>query len=107
MSDQTLLKVLAMTLAPVAFLIAVAQAQEGDVKQACPHEIEWTPTEEMLKQVLSDHRQWVERWNKAGRSDEWTAQNPQGRANLCNADLRGAELNNADLSRAELNNAIL
>jgi hypothetical protein len=107
MSEQALLKVLATMIASVGFLGAVAQAQEQNTKQACPHEIGWTPTGEELKKILSDHQQWLERWRTADYEEEWATHNPQGRANLCNANPRGLTLNNVNLRGANLNAAKL
>jgi hypothetical protein len=100
MSDQALLKVLATMMASVGFWVAVAQAQEGDVKQACPHERGWKPTAEEIgahKPNLCNADLSKAELNKADLK----------LANLNNANLTAAELNNADLSEAELNNAIL
>jgi hypothetical protein len=106
MLDQTRLKVLATMVASIGFLAAVAQAQEGSAKQACSHERHWRPNDEELKQILSDHQQWLKR-REASSDPNWEFQNPQGRADLCNADLIGVELNNANLMMANLDNALL
>jgi Pentapeptide repeats (8 copies) len=86
-----------------------AQAQES---QTCPHPKEWKPSGDELKQIRVAHEQWLLEWQKAGSSEEWASQHPQGRARLCNAvlseaDLREAVLNKADLSGAELSEADL
>jgi hypothetical protein len=105
MSYQALLKVFVALIASLAFLGAVAQAQDMDSKQACPHEIGWTPSGEEIKKIFLDHQQWLERWRTADHQDEWATHNPQGRANLCNANLNAAKLDDADLRGANLSAA--
>jgi hypothetical protein len=82
------------------------QAQEQQT-QTCSHPAGWKPTDDELKQILAEHRRWTEDWRKASFRAEWASQHPQGRANLCNANLGGAELNKANLGGVELNKANL
>jgi uncharacterized protein YjbI with pentapeptide repeats len=81
-----------------------AQQQPKD-EETCPHPINWKPTNDELQRVLSEHRRWAgeERYKPF---DDPPARS-EGRANLCNADLRNAELNKANLAWAVLNNALL
>jgi len=72
-------------------------------QETCPHPEGWKPTDAELQQVLSDHRQWVQKQETAPPG----VAPSDGRANLCNADLRQVELNEAVLSGANLNQAIL
>jgi uncharacterized protein YjbI with pentapeptide repeats len=76
-------------------------AQEQSTQETCPYPEQWKPTTEALQRILSDHRQWMEK-----RSTPHFGE-PEGRANLCNADLFGAELNGTDLSWVKLNKALL
>jgi uncharacterized protein YjbI with pentapeptide repeats len=76
-------------------------AQDGSSPEACPHPKGWQPSKEELQRIISEHRQWSEAWEKMGRAA------PEGRANLCSADLRGVELNRAELAFADLNGANL
>jgi hypothetical protein len=69
-------------------------------KESCPHVKGWKPSKEELQQILLDHQQWLEKRYK--REDS-----PEGRANLCNADLSNAELNDANLEAAVLSDANL
>jgi hypothetical protein len=82
-------------------LAAPSWAQEPFGLEPCPHDKGWTPGKEELQQVLSDHMTWL---NKDAIERR---RNFKGRANLCNANLRGAQLNYADLRGAQLNNADL
>jgi len=100
-----------------------ALAQEQPAEQTCPHPKGWKPTNEELQRIVSDHSQWLEKWNplgiavarpesanlEKGKADgDWIAvAPPEGRANLCNANLRELELNKANLSWAKLNEANL
>jgi hypothetical protein len=97
MSDQALLKMLATIMASTGFLVAVAQAQELDAKQACPHELRWRPTAEELARLVTAERGQKPNFCNADLS----------RANLSNANLVGAELNNVNLSNANLSGANL
>jgi uncharacterized protein YjbI with pentapeptide repeats len=58
-----------------------------------------------LSQILEEHREWVARWRHKRFSQQWLEEHPEGKANLCDADLRGAELNGADLTGADLTKA--
>ena len=62
----------------------------------------WKPTDDDLKRIRAAHEQWLAEWAKADFSEKWADQHPQGRANLCNADLSVAKLNKAILFGAEL-----
>jgi uncharacterized protein YjbI with pentapeptide repeats len=79
-----------------------ALAQEQPTQETCSHPKSWKPTNGELQRMLSDHRRWVEKWKAAGGQAP-----PEGRANLCNADLREVELSKANLSGAELTKANL
>jgi len=110
----TLVLVITATMLP----IAVGQAQEAQEKKTedCSLPKRWDPAED-LPRILAEHREWAVQWEKNRLSKQWVEDHPEGRANLCNAnlqgakvkdaDLRGAELNDADLRGAELNNANL
>ena len=82
-------------------LAAPSWAQGPTGQETCPHEKGWKPTNEELQQVISDHKAWL------GKDARERENDLKGKANLCNADLSGAELNHANLSRAKLNNANL
>src|SRR5262245_46235531 len=84
-----------------------ALAQEQKATQACPNPVGWKPTDEELRRILSDHSSWVEAWESKHFDPAWAAENAKGRANLCNADLQGAELDEAKLRGARLNGADL
>jgi hypothetical protein len=84
-------------------LVTQAWAQE----QTCSHTAGWEPTREELQRILSDHEQWVQKWKAEKFAQEWPVRHPEGRANLCNADLSYAGLSKADLIYANLNNANL
>src|SRR5690349_17136538 len=89
----------------IGALVSHAQAQEES--QACLHANRWKPTDDDLKKTMKAHQQWAEEWKSNNFSGEWDGQHLQGRANLCNADLAGAELNKVNLSWAKLNKARL
>jgi uncharacterized protein YjbI with pentapeptide repeats len=75
------------------FLLSPAWTEQLSVEEPCPHARGWAPTDQELKQILSDHQTWL----KSDRSGP-------GRANLCNAHLNLEVLNGVDLSFAILNN---
>lgn len=75
-------------------------ANQAD-NETCPHQKGWKPTTEELERILSDHEQWLEKNKNAA-----TISN-EGKANLCNADLRKADLNLAVLDGADLSDADL
>jgi uncharacterized protein YjbI with pentapeptide repeats len=77
-------------------------AQEQKAVQACPNPIGWKPTDEELRSILSDHSRWIETWRSKDFDLGWAAENAKGRANLCRADLREAELEKAHLRGARL-----
>jgi len=83
-----------------------AQEVEGKHMETCPLPRGWDPMKDLLR-ILAEHREWVARWKDNNFSQEWLADHPEGRANLCNADLGGAQLNQTDLSGAQLNQANL
>jgi Pentapeptide repeats (8 copies) len=81
-------------------LAGITWAQEPDT---CPHPEGWRPTEEELQRILSDHKHWTEKW----KGTEWAVRNAEGKANLCNVDLRDANLSSTNLERADLSGANL
>jgi hypothetical protein len=85
----------------ISLLLApTSSAQPLPMEKKCPHEKGWKPTNEQWKKILSDHRQWLDKWKPGVRPPT----DAEGRAILCNADLRGMEpLSNLDLRRAILN----
>jgi uncharacterized protein YjbI with pentapeptide repeats len=78
---------------------ALAQQQP-----ACPYPKGCKPTQGGLQRILSDHGQWAD---KAKKAQPGWPNAFEGRANLCNADLREVELSKADLFDALLNEADL
>ena len=83
--------------------IAAARTVEAEQAAPCPHPKGWKPADSL--RILAEHREWLEK--QVGFSQEWPVSHPQGRANLCNADLVRAQLNEADLRKADLNDANL
>lgn len=81
------------------------QAQKAT--EVCPNPIGWKPTDEELRNILSDHSRWIETWRSKDFDAQWAAENAKGRANLCRADLRKAELDEAKLRGARLDGADL
>ncbi len=75
-----------------------ARAQE-DPDVDCPYNTGWRPSSSELAGVLSDHTDWVELrgWNS----------NAEGRAVLCNADLRNVDFSGVDLRQSDLSGANL
>src|SRR5687768_13206836 len=102
-----LILVIAATMPP----IAVGQAQEAkeevghEQSETCPHEKEWKA--EDLPGILKKHREWAARWSDTSYSRQWAEDHPEGRANLCTADLTRTTLTKADLVGATLANARL
>ena len=104
-----------------ALLASPLRAENLPENTTCPNAKEWRPTNKQLEQILTLHQQWMDEKvaNRDRRQsfDEWAARNPEGRANLCNADLSmmdlhdrnfvGALLNNANLNQSDLRNARL
>ena len=88
-------------------LSKLALEQERKATQACPNPVGWKPTDEQLKSILSDHSRWITTWKSKDFDPGWAAENAQGRANLCHADLRKAELDEANLRGARLDEADL
>src|SRR5262249_14348863 len=83
-------------LACLTLLVGVpAWPLEQPSNETCPHPKGWKLTNEELQRVLSDHEQWAQKLWKGLKTSE-------GRANLCNADLREVDLNKANLLGAEL-----
>src|SRR4051794_21136637 len=99
-------KCLLVSICAMVILITHGQAQERE-DRACPHNELWKPSSDELKQILDAHHQWAEEWRKNSFYNQWAEQLPQGRANLCEADLDGVQLNEADLSGAQLTKAFL
>ena len=83
-------------------LIAPTWAHE-EPKDTCPHPPGWNPWRDELQRILSDHLRWLDTRPDIGSASK----NPEGRANLCNADLRGGEFSKAPLRLAKLNHADL
>jgi uncharacterized protein YjbI with pentapeptide repeats len=83
----------------------IGAQQQPQKETTCPHPSRWKPTNDELQRMLSEHRQWLkkEHYDLFDRPPDRT----EGRANLCNADLRNAELNKVNLAWAVLNNAML
>jgi len=76
-------------------------------KALCSRE-PWEPTGEQLQQILSDHTRWLNSLPTDEFPEPYSqAQNTEGRANLCNANLSQADLNRARLAGANLNGANL
>ena len=94
------LRLLCMICLPLLLATSI-WAQEPPGQDTCPHEFGWKPSGEQLQQIISDHKAWLEK-DAREREDDL-----KGQANLCNADLSGAELNHANLSGAKLNNVEL
>lgn len=92
-----LLVVLTFLLFPAASWDAAAQQDGG---QSCPNADGWIPGESQLEAAIAAHMEWI-------RLRGWTDTDIQGRAVLCNADLRGADLVGVDLRRADLSGADL
>src|SRR5690349_15861697 len=104
----TLVLVITATMPPIAVGQAQAQEAQGKQTEKCPHPEGWIPAAEDLPHILVQHREWMKRWSDSFfYSKQWAEDHPQGRANLCNADLGGAKLNDANLRGAELNKAHL
>src|ERR1700681_4130942 len=61
---------------------------------ACPYAQVWKPTDTQLEAILSAHEEWVEKLKSHSFSAQWAAQNQEGRATLCNADLQNINLSN-------------
>jgi uncharacterized protein YjbI with pentapeptide repeats len=100
-----ILVILANLLSAVAIPV---RAQEADGKQTetCSLPIGWDPAEDFPR-ILAEHREWAAKWADNDYFSQWAVDHPEGRANLCNANLRGVQLNEADLVGAELNKANL
>jgi uncharacterized protein YjbI with pentapeptide repeats len=77
--------------------------QQPQEEMSCPHPRNWKPTNDELQRVVSEHRRWTKKEHYEVSDDP--PDGSEGRANLCNADLRNAELNKANLAWAVLNNA--
>ena len=98
------LKAVALVVAAIMLLIAAGQGQaqetQGERPESCPFEKEWKP--ENLPHILEEHWKWVARWLENQCSEDWAKTHPEGRANLCNADLTNANLTGAYLKMANL-----
>jgi uncharacterized protein YjbI with pentapeptide repeats len=92
----------AQTPPPAACTVTPSQAEHD-----CPHPPSWVPSQQDLERMLGRHKQWSKDWSAAGFNGAWAAQNGEGRAKLCNANLKGANLVSAELSGADLNSADL
>ncbi len=81
-----------------ALLVAclLAAPVHGQEEAECPVRKGWNLTESELQAKLAEHEGWLEHGGQG-----------PGRANFCNADLRGADLRGAKLSRANLGGANL
>jgi uncharacterized protein YjbI with pentapeptide repeats len=91
-------------LGAVCLSLLVADTSSAQEPDACSHPKGWKPTPEELQQILSNHRRWAEKWFVHG---SLTDADSEGRANLCNVDLRGAKLDNVNLAGARLQGAWL
>jgi hypothetical protein len=81
-------------------------AEQGPLKEmVCPHPRNWKPTSTELQRMLSEHDQWTGK--EPFEMYDHPPKRTEGRANLCNADLRNAELNKANLAWAVLDGADL
>jgi hypothetical protein len=70
--------------------------------EICPHQKGWSISDEKLRLVLDGHRRWETKWNEQYWDEEWARKNQDGRAILCNADLKGKNLAHADLRGVDL-----
>jgi uncharacterized protein YjbI with pentapeptide repeats len=86
-----------------SLLVGCAVAQE-QTEGSCSLPERWKPTAEELDQILLQHQNWAK---TADPFVEPAGSSHHERANLCNADLRGAKLNGANLFGAKLNGANL
>jgi hypothetical protein len=103
----TLVLVIAMIMLSVAAGQAHAQEAQEKRTEDCSLPKGRTSAAEDLPRILAEHREWVAKWRDNKFSEQWAEDHPEGRANLCKADLSRAELNDADLRGAELNKADL
>jgi hypothetical protein len=103
------LKAVALVIVAITLSVAAGQGQAQEVQEeqteGCPFEKGWKP--ENLSRILEEHRKWLDRRRENRYSEEWPKTHPEGRASLCNADLRVADLAKADLSYANLTEADL
>ena len=100
----TLVLVIAATMPP----ITVGQAQQTQERQSenCSLPDGWDPAED-LPRILAEHQRWTEQRAANSWSKEWARNFPQGQANLCKANLIGANLTKAQLGWANLTEAWL
>jgi uncharacterized protein YjbI with pentapeptide repeats len=104
----------------VAFLIFAtngAALSAEQLEELCPHPKGWKPTNEQLAHILVTHANWLEKLAEVpeeeilqkfvkggrGRAGRVDPSDGTGRANLCNADLRGVQFDKRILRNAMLN----
>lgn len=96
----------------IALLTNPSLAQQRECKGECGGKYHGKkPTEEELKKILADHKEWFQKVYKPAKERDPEIQpdkvSQEGRANLCEANLSGAKLVNAVLSMANLDGADL
>src|SRR4051812_24680818 len=103
---MTLVLVTAAAMTPITVGQAQAQEAQGKKTEGCSLPKDWDPVED-LPRILAEHREWAGRWVDNYFSEEWAENHPEGRANLCNANLSRVNLTGADLTKANLQHATL
>jgi uncharacterized protein YjbI with pentapeptide repeats len=104
-----LLQILALTSLNL-LVAATTWAQQPD---PCPNRDPWTPPPAELRRILNAHANWTKTWIEGADKDDFrgppkSAQAQRaGRANLCNANLKDAQLSGRDLAGAQLSGADL
>jgi uncharacterized protein YjbI with pentapeptide repeats len=98
-------------------LVSVPALAQDRTIIGCAHDKQWKPSRAELERILSAHQDWTQNSDSASSSGGRVFTPSVGRADLCNADLSGAELagftlqkadlRGANLSRAKLKNANL
>ena len=107
------LKAVVLVIAAIMLSIVAGQGQaqetQGEQPEGCPFEKGWKP--ENLPRILEEYRKWVARLQENQYSEQaweqWAKNHPEGRANLCNADLTNANLTGAYLKMAHLTEVYL
>jgi hypothetical protein len=102
---MTLVLVVAATMAPIAVGVVQGFQAQGEGTEVCQLPEGWDPAED-LPRILVEHRRWLEQVEKQGDENKWSKETvrnfPEGRANLCNANLTGVNLTNALLRHTNL-----
>ena len=87
-------------------------SKSKSAKQAKQSKVSWAgkkPSEQQLKQILAEHKQWLETGKAQGKQAQLQGADLSGAqlngALLCGADLRDANLTNANLEGADFRNA--